>query len=261
MRYVKIFFEQCKLSISSIAMYRINFWLMVIQSIINSLIAILCVEFIYDSVTEIAGWNKNEMIILICTALIVNQIFRGIVHFNQNNFIRSVRDGEFDRMLLRPVNLIFQINTGYIDTSCLISGIAPVIILIAKMDQLNNSFDPIKSVLFILFILNGVVLLSALMLLLYSSVFLFIRIDGLDNIYYLLMEIANKPKEMFEHSFMFEFLFALPIIPLANIPAGILLNRTKGVDMCLSISESLIFIILAIIAIRCGKKKYSSASS
>ena len=59
MRYLRIFIEQCKMSVMSAAIYRANFWLMVIQSIVNSLMGILVVEFIYGSVDSIAGWNKH----------------------------------------------------------------------------------------------------------------------------------------------------------------------------------------------------------
>ncbi len=110
MKYLKLFYTQCKLSIMSATMYRANFWLMLIQSIINSLMTLLSVEFIYGSVDSIAGWSKDEMIVLICTSLIVNHYDR-VIHFNQNRFVSGVGSGGFDKMLLRPINLLFQVNT------------------------------------------------------------------------------------------------------------------------------------------------------
>jgi ABC-type uncharacterized transport system permease subunit len=83
---------------------------MLIQSIINSLMTLLSVEFIYGSVDSIAGWSKDEMIVLICTSLIVNHYDR-VIHFNQNRFVSGVGSGGFDKMLLRPINLLFQVNT------------------------------------------------------------------------------------------------------------------------------------------------------
>ena len=84
----------------SAAMYRVNFWLMLIQSFINTAMSILCIEFIYGSVDSIAGWAKGEMLILLCTAMIVNQLFRGIIHWNQNRFISGIGNGGLDKMLL-----------------------------------------------------------------------------------------------------------------------------------------------------------------
>lgn len=112
MRYIKIFFEQCKMSLMSASIFRANFILMLIQSIINSLLSVVCVEFIYGSVDSIVGWNKDEMIVLICTSLVVNQLYRGLINPNQMRFLTSVSNGSFDKILLRPISTCFQINTG-----------------------------------------------------------------------------------------------------------------------------------------------------
>ena len=47
MYYLNILKEQIKLSFMSVAIYRANFVPMLLQSIINSVLGILCVEFIY----------------------------------------------------------------------------------------------------------------------------------------------------------------------------------------------------------------------
>jgi len=261
MRYIKIFAEQCKLSVMSAAIYRANFWLMIIQSIINSLMGILFVEFIYGSIDNIAGWNKYEMIILICTSQIVNQLFRGIIHWNQNRFIAGVGNGSFDRMLLRPMSVMFQANTGSVDFTCPISALCPFIVLIAQMATLGTSINGLAITLYILFVINGVVVLSSFMLLLYSSAFLFIKVDGLNNLYYLMMDIADRPKEMFSREFMYGFIFLVPAIPLANAPASILLGKADLTLMLMYLCVGLLFPIASYLAIRLGLRRYTSASS
>lgn len=262
MKYFKIFREQCKLSIMSVAIFRINFVLMLVQSIINSLISVVCVDFIYGSVDTIAGWNKNEMIVLICISLVVNQLFRGFINPNQLRFIESVSNGFFDRMLLKPMNIIFQINTGKIDISSLLSLIAPLIILFIQIGILGSKIAIINVVLFLALLINGLIILSSFMLLLYSSAFLFIKIDGLNNIYYLLMSIAEKPKEIFSNKTIAEvFIFIIPAIPLSNAPASVLLNKGSPEFIIMNLCAGITFLFLSIIAIKTGIKKYSSASS
>jgi len=245
----------------SAAIYRANFWLMVIQSIVNSLMGILVVEFIYGSVDSIAGWNKHEMIILICTSQIVNQLFRGIIHWNQNRFISSVGDGSFDRMLLRPMSVIFQANTGRVDFTCPISALCPLIVLIIQVNALGVNVGGLSIILYILFVINGVIVLSSFMLLLYSSAFIFIKVGGLTNLYYLVMDIADRPREMFSREFMFGFIFLVPAIPLANAPASMLLGKGDLTLMLVYLSAGLLFSTAAYTAMRLGLKRYTSASS
>ena len=261
MRYIKILFEQCKLSVMSAAMYRANFWLMLFQSFVNTAMSILCVEFIYGSVDSIAGWNKNEMMILLCTAMIVNQLFRGIIHWNQNCFISGIGSGGLDKMLLRPVSLIFQANTGRIDISGLLSISAPLIVLIVQISTVGVNINAMRLGLFVLFILNGVLTLSSFMLLLFSSAFIFIKVDGLGNIYYALMDLAEKPREMFSQKLLFGLTFIIPAMPLANAPVSILLGKADWTFMLIYLGIGILFAVASYASIRLGLRRYTSASS
>lgn len=223
---------------------------------------VLCAEFIYGSVDNIVGWNKNEMIVLICTSLIVNQLFRGFINPNQTRFADSISSGAFDKMILKPVNIIFQINSGSIDISSLTSILAPLIIVFIQITALGTKLGILKITLYILLIINGVVILSSFMMLLYSLAFMFVKVDGIDNIYYMMMSISEKPKEIFsQKSLFYGFLFIVPAIPLANAPASVFLEKSSPINILYSIGAGVLFLVISILAIRIGMKKYTSASS
>ena len=110
--------------------------------------------------------------------------------------------------------------------------------------------------------MNGLIVLTAFMLLLYSLSFLFIKIDSLNNIYYMMMSISEKPKEIFSNkSIVGSFIFIIPAIPLANAPASILLNKEGMEYILLNLCSGVIFSFCSMFAIKMGIKKYSSASS
>ena len=260
MRYIRIFAEQCKLSVMSAAMYRTNFWLMLIQSCVNAAMGILCVEFIYGSVTHIAGWGKHEMLVLVCTAMVINQIYRNFIHWNQNRFIAAVGSGGFDKMLLRPLGLMFQVNTGRVDISGVISASAPFTVLIMQTIASGARVTPAGVALFLLLTLNGMLILASFMLLLYASVFVFVKVDGIDNIYYIVMGIAEKPREMFSRGFFYAFLFFIPAMPIANAPTSALLGRADPVLLIVSACIGPVFAAAAYAAVRLGLRRYASAS-
>lgn len=262
MKYFKIFKEQCKLSLMSVAIFRANFILMLIQSIINSLMSVLCVEFIYGSVDSIAGWNKHEIIILMCISLIVNQLYRGLINPNQNRFVTSISTGAFDKMLLKPISILFQINFGTIDISSMISMSAPLIILCIQLMMLGTRVSYVNIMLFILLLINGLFILTSFMMLLYSLAFYFIKVDGLNNIYFMMMSISEKPKEIFsKKSTIYWFTFILPSIPLANAPTSVLLNKSTFVDVFINICAGILFLVISILFFKINMKKYGSASS
>lgn len=262
MYYLRIFKEQIKLSFMSLAIYRINFILMLLQSIINSILGILCVEFIFLHVDSIAGWSKNEMIILYCTSMVVNQLYRGLINPNHMRFIESILSGSFDRMLVKPVSVIFQINTGGIDYSSFLSLIAPITVLVIKISSLDIHITGLNIILFLLFLLNAIILLTSFMMLIYSPVFKYVKVNGLTDIYFILMSMSEKPKEIFPYKgFIYAFIFLIPSIPLAYVPASVLLNKATMPEMITAVISGLMFLLLSIAAIKIGISKYSSASS
>ena len=262
-KYIKILGLHCKLAVMTAAIYRINFVLMVIQNILNAMLGVICMEFVYgQQVDSIAGWNKHEMIILVCTSTIIGYIFWSVINPNQNKFLNGIANGGFDRMILKLLNLMFQINIGSIDTSCLFSITALLIVLCIQIGQLGMKVGIIQILLYIVFVINGVTVMTAFRILVYSLAFKFIRIDGLDNICGMVECASGKPKEIFANKYMrMFFTFLLPAIPIVNAPAGVLLQKCTGVDMLCYLGVGTMFSVLAFVSLRLGMRRYNSASS
>lgn len=259
MRALRLFSMGFRLSLMTAALYRVNLALMLVQSLLNSLMSVLSVRFIYESVDDIAGWSRDEMVVLVCTALAVNQLYRGLIRPNQNRFIAGVADGQFDKMMMRPMSLIFQCSFGQVDLSSLLSAAAPLAVVAAG---LGGSVHPARIALYLTLVLSAVAALSAFTLLLYTAAFRFIRVDGLDSLYYFLMDIAGKPREMFSsRAALIGFTLFLPALPLANAPAAALLSRAAHGQLTAALAASALLCAGAALSFRRGLRRYSSASS
>ena len=264
LKYFKIFAMHCKLAVMAAAIYRANFILGFIQGTINSLLEVICIDFIYRSVESIAGWNKQEMIILVCTAnIVIFGLFCTYIRPNQDNFLRGISKGDFDRMIIKPLNLLFQINIGpaNIISTIMFCGVQITIICI-QIGELGTKIGITQILLYILFILNGVLIFAAFQLLLYSLAFIFIRIEGLEYIFYNMIDIAGRPKEIFSNKYIKNiFIFIIPVIPIANAPAAVLVQKSNLFDIMSYLGATIILSFIAIISLRLGMRKYNSASS
>ena len=265
MKYFKIFAMQCKLATMSVAIYRANFIIGIIGRIFGSVTGIICIGFIYGSVESIAGWNKQEMIILVCTAnIVVSGIYNLFIRHTQDKLVEGISNGNFDRIILKPLNLMFQLNIGRPVNimSNFISFCVQVGIICVQINQLGVQIGLIQILLYILFIVNGVIILSAFQLLLYSLAFVFIKVGELNNIYYTLADIVPKPRELFSNKYVANiFIFVLPAIPIANAPAAVLLQKCTVFDMICWLGATVIISLLAVTAIKSGMRRYNSASS
>lgn len=131
-----------------------------------------------------------------------------------------------------------------------------------KLGVLNAEISFLSVSLYLLMVINGVVVVLSFMMLLYSAAFIFIKADGLSNIYFMMTSISEKPKEIFEYkSIIMSFVFLIPTIPLANAPASILLGKENIGFMLKNIGAGIVFFFASRIAVHLGMKKYCSASS
>jgi ABC-2 type transport system permease protein len=253
---------QCELSFMSAAIFRLNFVLMLAQSIINTLMGVVCVQFIYANVQAVAGWNKQEMMVLLSTSLIVNQLFRAFVNPNQLAFVQGIGSGAFDHILLRPLSIIYQISAGKVDISALISALAPAAVVAINLRAMAAAPSAARIAIFTMLCVFSLVLLSSFMLTLYSLSFWFVKASGLNNVYYMLMSFSEKPGEIFsKRGISMCFFYVIPAIPLANAPARILLGKGNASLILAHCAITAVFFLLAILAVKTGLRKYSGASS
>lgn len=261
-RYIKIFLKRAELSLMSDMTYRLNFVLMLIQSIINTTLGLLTVSFIYNKVDLIAGWTEKELLILICSSQIVNQMYRGLVLPNHYEFLSRMEQGDFDIFLLRPISLFFSINLGEIDFSSLLSGVVPVLVLLYNLLNLKGQLTVVHSILFVVLLLIGVMILTLFMMMLYTFTFYFTYAKNLIKVYYIIIGISEKPKEILNSKKLVSlFTFVIPAICLAIIPTEILLGKSQGIFALISIAVLIALIVICNQLTRHSLKKYSGSNS
>ncbi|WP_407384121.1 ABC transporter permease [Ruminococcus sp.] len=262
MKYLRLFLEQSKISIMSVAAYRANFVLMIIQSVVNAVLSIISVKYIYNYVDKIADWSYGEMMILIGTSMLVNQLFRAFILPNLNQFVADIGNGNFDAILLKPVSLLFMIFFGRIDLSSLVSIIAPTAIVVIFARSATINLTIVELLMYIVLVVCSVIILSAFMLIIHSVAFFYIKVDGLMNVYYMIMAISEKPKDIIPTKILRNFFtWIFPAVPLACLPVSIILHKILYRYFLVEAVIALIMLLCAKALTYMGVKKYSSASS
>jgi ABC-2 type transport system permease protein len=232
------------------------------QGFINTILQFICIDFIYGSVESIAGWSKPEMLILVATVHLVCGV-RDIICGKQNDFVNGISSGGFDRMIIKPLNMMYQININSVNPVTLaMSWALPLSIIFVQAGQLETHIGAIQILLYILFIINGAVVMGAFRLVLYSLAFVYTKVDGLYNLTFVISDLAGKPKEIFENKYLrMFFTFIMPAIPIVNAPASVLLQKATLFEMLCYLGVGIMFSVLAGIALRLGMRRYNSASS
>src|SRR3990167_470038 len=101
-KHIKLYFKLIKFAISLDLEYRWSFVLMVIVELAFFFITIVSVGVIFSNVTEVAGWNYNQMLILLAGII---TIYWGVVGLELNLSVINI--------ILSFVIMILGVLIGY----------------------------------------------------------------------------------------------------------------------------------------------------
>jgi ABC-2 type transport system permease protein len=259
--YARIWLAQIRYSTVREMMFKSNFILWVIVDLTWFGLHLSFVQFLYLQVNEIAGWGKWEMILLVTTNMLVQQIFQMFLMINLTKLPELIRTGKLDFFLAQPASAQFLVSTRNFEPGSVINTIVAAIICVVAIAHLNTQLSVAGLFIFPTLVIFGVLIHYALLMMLMSLAFWMTRAQGFINAYYNVFQIARLPREAFKGIALFAFTWALPLLLIANVPARTLLYGINGRDLLHMGVATAILLALSTLVFQAGLRRYGSASS
>lgn len=258
---MKYYFRALSLHLKSELEYRTSF----IFSFLSQILVFFSYYFVIISLflrfNNIKGFTMYE--VLFCFSIIqfgfaFNEVFaRGLDKFDD-----LIIEGGFDRILLRPKNIIIQIlynESDFVKASRLIQAI---IILIISLIKLNIKWNIFKIVCIFLMLLSGILVFFSLFLL--AASYCFITVQGLEvrNVFTDGgKHMAQYPIGVFSKGFVYFFTFVIPYAFVNYYPLLYFLGKSDSLLYAVSPLLVLFYLIPSILIFYWGMKRYTSVGS
>lgn len=229
MKYFKLYFYFIKNSIGRDVFLRYHFSVNLFTVVVGYLGNIAFFFFLYNTgIGEISGWGKYEVYLLLATVWIVDSLFGGIFFFNLIKVPMKVRNYDLDYTLLKPVNSIFLIsfrefNLGIFSGVFFGSGF-----LVYTCLQLGKGMSFLSVIAYLILIMCSVLILFSIFFLMITFSLRFIRIQGLIQMFWTLVEPGKKPYVIYPKALKIFFLFVIPALVIYNFPTLALMKTTSA---------------------------------
>lgn len=238
-------------------LYRVlikQFFKMLVQSKVDFLMGlfgffftqVLGIAFLYlifDKIPSLNGWTLSQLIFIYGFA----QIPRGIDHlFTDNIWLvawRMVVNGDFDRYMLRPMNVFFQIICEKLQPDAIGELLIGTILIIMSLSKGIVIVDGVHIVMFIVSVIAGAVIYTSVKLFFASLSFWIKRSGPFLQVAYEMADFAKYPVEIYSKPIQFILTFVIPFAFVAYFPASYFLIQ-KSAFMTVGI-ECLIAVILS----------------
>ncbi len=204
-----------KNNFKQLQIYEIDFYLGIIGFVIENLLNILMMFFMYTLVDKISGFSFNEMLLLYGTASLSFSVWR-CFFINTLNIGSMIRRGTMDAFLLRPLNVLFQIMmSGFDDDAWGDLFFSILLIIYAGYRQ---DLNLIWIVLLLLLCFSTSFIFAGLSIL--GSIFSFFTggMTDFSGIVYNVFQFSKYPIGIFGNFTKFIFTFCIPVAWVAAIP-------------------------------------------
>jgi ABC-2 type transport system permease protein len=260
-RYAAIWLAQIRYSMVREMMFKVTFLLWIVVDLCWFALNLCFVQFLYLQVNLVAGWDRWQMVLLVSTNYLVQQIFQTFLMINLTKLPDLIRSGGLDFLLAQPASVQFIISTRRFELGSVLTSFMAVIVCGIAVAHLQTNLSPVGLAVFPCLVLCGVMIHYAMMLMLMSLAFWMTRAQGFIYAYYNFFQISRLPREAFHGVTRLIFTWGIPLLLIANVPATTLLHGLDWGDLAGMVGATAVLLALSTGVFRAGLRRYGSASS
>jgi len=242
--------------------YRGNFLFGCVLTLFESAISFITITVIYQHIQTIAGWSYYDALVLSGIAMITNSVGWLLYRGGLSDLDKIINRGDFDWMLIKPVDIQFLSTINRIDIEDTSRSIIGLYILgygLHESHLFNHLWYTLP--LFIVIFLFGQIVLYSVFLTFKTITFKSIQGWATNGIAYRFQQLARYPTDIYKGIVRVIYTYMLPLVFVATVPAKVLTGKFTW-QLCVG---SLVAAILSFVISRAiwkfAVKKYSSASS
>lgn len=249
--------------------YKVDLLIDVLTYFLVSLLELVTLLLYFVPFPTLLGWHVGEVALLSAVVAIgfgLAELFGGGI----DNFATIIRQGDFDRMLLRPVTALMQVSTnefrlrrlGRITQGCCTFGLALFFLRGAHL-----VWTPLKILALALGVASSTLIFVSILLLGATVCFWTVETTELTNILtYGGREMLSYPLTIYHQLLQRIFVFLVPLAFGTYIPVCYILGRAlpfglPDVLVFLSPLIALLFALVALLFWRFGVHRYQSTGS
>lgn len=261
-RYLRMYRVLVSQFFKVIMQSKVDFLMGLLGFFFTQIMGILFLYLVFNQIPSLQGWTLDQLIFIYGFA----QIPRGLDHlFTDNIWLvawRLVINGDFDRYMLRPMNIFFQVIAEKLQPDALGELLVGTILVIYSMSKGIVIVDGVHIALFIVSIFAGALIYTAIKLFFASWAF-WMKVSG-PVLYaaYQMADFAKYPTNIYSKAVRFIITWVIPFAFVAYLPASFFLKASaSGGVIGIECIIAVIFWIIAYALFLKGTRSYESAGN
>lgn len=260
-RYMRLYRVMIAQFFKTVLQSKVDFLMGLFGFFFTQLSGIVFLYLVFEQIPSLQGWTLDQLIFIYGFA----QIPRGIDHLLTDNLWlvawRLVINGDFDRYMLRPMNVFFQVIAEKLQPDALGELLVGTILVIRSVVKGVVVMDAAHIVLFCISVLAGALIYTSIKLFFASLAFWIKRSGPFLQLAYEMANFAKYPTGIYAKGIQFIITWVIPFAFVAYLPASFFLGIANVSVIGIECAIALLFWMIAYSVFRKGIRIYESVGN
>lgn len=258
-RYTNLLMLFMKINYLQELEYRVDFFSGIIPQVLYSIGYIAFIGVIFGRTPLLGGWGFDRMLMLFATSQVIYYGSWLLYRNSLEEFVDSVRNGDFDFTVKLPINTRFVVSTRIQTANMIIAFLGAIGLLVYALKGVHIIFSGLLVYIFLL--LCGFVIYYNILFTLQSMAFWIIDAADLEWFADDLTRFGSYPAKVYPTLMQYLFTGVIPVLLLCYVPVTAILNE---LDWKMAVASVVMVILTSFVSQKiwtAGLRTYSSASS
>lgn len=226
MNEIKIALQSLKMSILARLQYRVDSIVATLAVFLREATGIVVIYLALIKFDHMNGWNVNEMLFLFSLLFVTYSIIV-VLFADLRDFSCMIREGRFDRLVVRPRGLLCQLISNNADIiAALGHGMLGIILFLVSADRVGIQWNLKTAGYYFSTIIGGVLIQGGMFIIFSALSFYFVETNSIREIFYWNMrKFAGYPISIYNKLIQGIMIYVVPFAFVNYFPAQYLLRK------------------------------------
>lgn len=261
MRLLRVIWAYLRLSMLNEFQYRANLVIQLFNSSLELAIGIAGLALVFLHTESLAGWNANELLIVVGVYTLIAGLLQLIIQPNMERLLEGVHEGTLDFTLIKPEDAQILISFTEIRIWRLVDVVLGIGVITYAAEQLGERIGPAQAAAFALVLICGGLIVYSFWLAISTTSFWVIRMWAFFELFQSLYQAGRWPVGIYPVWLRLGLTFLVPVAFAVTVPAEALTFRLTSQTLLLAVAMAIVALVGSRQFWKFGLKHYSGASA
>ena len=243
------------------AQYRVNFFVQIVHSLVQLATGLIAIALVFQYTSDLGGWTRPELLAIMGVHILLGGIVATFVQPAMREVMHQVAQGEFDYVLVRPVDPQFMVSIRKIAMWHFTDVVVGALVILWALTEIGGAAGWFGAIGFVVTISCGAVIMYSLWLAMTSTSFKLVRVSEITQLIDGLYQTGRWPVGIYPGWLRGVLTFVVPLAFAVTVPAGALTDRLTGPTLAGAVVAAVIAFIATRLVWKWQLRNYSGASS